>query len=40
MKIAYMSDLHLEMSDIKIKNTEKADVLMIVGRDLINREFR
>lgn len=43
MKIAICSDLHLEFGDIKLKNTENADVLILSGdicvaRDLIEYE--
>ena len=31
MKIAYMSDIHLEMNGVYIKNTEEADVLILAG---------
>lgn len=31
MKIALCSDLHLEFSDIELKNTENADVLILSG---------
>lgn len=31
MKIAVCSDLHLEFSDIELKNTENADVLILSG---------
>lgn len=31
MKIAYMSDIHLEMNGVDIKNTEEADVLILAG---------
>lgn len=43
MKIAVCSDLHLEFGDIKLKNTENADVLILSGdicvaRDLMEHE--
>jgi predicted phosphodiesterase len=43
MKIAVCSDLHLEFGDIKLKNTQNADVLILSGdicvaRDLMHYE--
>jgi len=43
MKIAVCSDLHLEFGDIKLKNTQNADVLILSGdicvaRDLLHYE--
>jgi Icc-related predicted phosphoesterase len=35
MKVALASDLHLEFGDIVLKNTEKADVLILSGDILI-----
>lgn len=35
MKVALASDLHLEFGDIDLKNTEKADVLILSGDILI-----
>lgn len=38
MKIAYCSDLHLEFGDIKLENTENADVLVLAG-DIVIAEY-
>ena len=38
MKIAICSDIHLEFGDIDLKNTEKADLLIISG-DLLIAEY-
>lgn len=35
MKIAIASDLHLEFSSLELKNTEKADVLVLAGDILV-----
>lgn len=37
MKIALCSDLHLEMADLPIENTEEADVLILAG-DILTAE--
>ena len=39
MKIAVCSDLHLEFGPIKLKNEEKADVLILSGDILVERDL-
>lgn len=39
MKIALASDLHLEFSDINLKNTENADVLILGGDILVAEDL-
>ena len=39
MKIAVCSDLHLEFSDLLIKNEENADVLILSGDILVERDL-
>lgn len=39
MKIAICSDLHLEFGDIKLKNTDGADVLILSGDILVEQDL-
>lgn len=39
MKIAVCSDLHLEFGDLRLENTENADVLILGGDILVAREL-
>lgn len=39
MKVALVSDLHLEFADLEIKNTESADVLVLAGDILTAQEL-
>lgn len=39
MKIAIASDLHLEIADIKLQNTENADVLVLAGDILVANDL-
>ena len=39
MKIAVCSDIHLEFGDLPIKNTEKADVLVLAGDICVAEDF-
>lgn len=38
--IAYGSDIHLEMNDVDIKNTEKADVLILAGDVFVEADLK
>ena len=38
MKVAYCSDLHLEFGDLRLENTEGADVLVLAGDIVVARE--
>lgn len=39
MKIAVVSDIHLEFGDLELKNTENADVLVLAGDICVLRDF-
>lgn len=39
MKIAIASDLHLEMADLNLQNTENADVLILAGDILVANDL-